>query len=165
MDNKLKAIIFGALVMTTISFVPLVNLICCMGILLGGYAAVSSYGKKQTDPDYRIKNKDGILLGLFSGLLAAVIVTGINLLLSLLSKENPFTDMMPQIEKYINTIPPELKNQFQKLTDEFDKFGFSPTLTIITLISNLIIYPLFGAIGGLFGVILNKKNKNKKITL
>jgi hypothetical protein len=60
-------------------------------------------------------------------------------------------------------MPPEVNKQLDNLAHEFDKYGYSPTLAVFTFISNMLIYPLFGAIGALLAatIINNKKKLNQ----
>ena len=52
----------------------------------------------------------------------------------------------------------------EKFSNEFSEMGFSPTITIFTFISNLILYPLFGSARSSFGSsVLNKRQNNPQI--
>ena len=160
--NRLMPVIFGALVMTLISTFPLINLInvlCCAGIMLGGFAGVFFYNKQIRDTSIELTTKDGGIIGLLSGIISAILVSGINLLMVLFSDVNPITEAYALLEKFGQQLPQEVNETMDKFSDEFNKYGFSPTLSILSLIINLVIYPLFGAIGAMIGVSIIKKRQ------
>ena len=129
--------------------------------MLGGVAGVLSLKKQFQHPDSVIVYKDAVLIGVFSGVMSAVFVSGFNIVTMMYSDVNPITESLKLFGDFVKDLPPEANNQISILADEFNKYGYSPTLTIFTFISNLIIYPLFGAIGALItATIVNNKNKN-----
>lgn len=160
--NRLMPVIFGALVMTLISTFPLLNLInvlCCAGIMLGGFAGVFFYNKQIRDTSIELTTKDGGIIGLLCGIISAVLVSGINLLMVLFSDVNPITEAYALLEKFGQQLPQEVNETMDKFSDEFNKYGFSPTLSVLSLIINLVIYPLFGAVGAMIGVSILKKRQ------
>ena len=160
--NRLMPVLFGALVMTLISTFPVLNLInvlCCAGIMLGGFAGVFFYNKQIRDTSIELTTKDGGIIGLLCGIISAVLVSGINLLMVLFSDVNPITEAYALLEKFGQQLPQEVNETMDKFSDEFNKFGFSPTLSVISLIINLVIYPLFGAVGAMIGVSILKKRQ------
>lgn len=162
--NRLKPVLISFLVMSLLSIAPLlnfINLLFCAGIMLGGVAGVLSLKKQFQHPDSVILYKDAVLIGVFSGVMSAVFVSGFNIVTMMYSDVNPITESLKLFGDLVKDLPPEANNQISILADEFNKYGYSPTLTIFTFISNLIIYPLFGAIGALItATIVNNKNKN-----
>ena len=162
--NKIKPVITGTLIMTAIAVLPVLNLInvfCCAGIMAGGFAGVYSY-KKQLEPSGQFPEiKDAGMIGILSGILAAVFVTGFGLLISLFSDVNPMLDIMNSLDGMGFDMPPEMLSYIEKFSQEFNEHGFSPTITIISFVSNIILYPLFGSIGALIGVSVLNKNKTK----
>ncbi len=160
--NRLFPIIFGTLTMTFISVFPLlnfINLLCCAGIMLGGFAGVFYYNKQIQNTQIELTTKDGGIIGLLCGIVSAVLVSGINLLLTLFSDVNPITEAFAFLDKFGQEVPPEVTETMDKFSDEFNQYGFSPTLSIFSLVMNLIIYPLFGAIGAIIGVSIIKKRQ------
>ena len=160
--NRLVPVIFGALVMTLISTFPLINLInvlCCSGIMLGGFAGVFFYYIQIRNTSIELTTKDGGIIGLLCGIISAVLVSGINLLMVLFSDVNPITEAYALLEKFGQQLPPEVNETMDKFSDEFNKYGFSPTLSVLSLIINLVIYPLFGAVGAMIGVSILKKRQ------
>lgn len=162
--NRLKPVLISFLVMSLISIAPLlnfINLLFCAGIMLGGVAGVLSFKKQFKQPGSAIVYKDAVLIGVFSGIMSAVFVSGFNIITMMYSDVNPITESLKMFGDFVKDLPPEANNQINNLANEFNKYGYSPTLAIFTFISNLIIYPLFGSIGALISAtVLNNKNKN-----
>lgn len=160
--NKITPILFGSAVMTLIAVLPvlnLLNLICCAGIVAGGFVGVYTYWKQLQNTGTLLTTKDGGMIGILCGILSSVFVTGFGLLISLFSDSNPMLDVMKSIDDMGFQMPPEMNQYMEKFSKEFSEYGFSPTITIFSFICNLILYPLFGSIGAILGVsILNKKS-------
>lgn len=160
--NRITPIIYGTAVMTLIAVFPVLNLInvfCCAGIILGGYAGVYTYWKQLQNTGQALTTKDGGMIGILCGILSAVFVTGFGLLLSLFSETNPMLEIMKTFDDIGFQMPPEMSQYLDKFSNEYNEHGFSPTITLFSFISNIILYPLFGSIGAILGVsYLNKKN-------
>jgi hypothetical protein len=100
------------------------------------------------------------MIGLLCGILSSILVTGINTLMLAMSKENPMIEFSKIFSDLNLQLPAEVETQFNKFTDEFSKYGFSPTIALFSLIMNIIIYPLFGSIGAIISVAILKKRRN-----
>lgn len=158
--NKLTPVIISAVIMVALSTVPVLNLVnslCCMGIMLGGFIGVTYYSKQLIANNLLLTQKDSILIGLLSGIITAVINTGATLLISMFSKENPMGAMMDVMSQMGREVPPQAIEIMDKLSQEYTKFGFSPTLTIVTFIMNIILFPLFGMLGSFIAYQIYKK--------
>jgi len=161
--SKLTPIIIGTAVMTFISVFPLLNIInlaCCAGIIIGGFAGSAFYAKQLAKTGGIIQFKDGAAIGLLSGLMTAILVAIFNVILTMLTSENPIPVLYRIIDEMRLTIPPEVESFLRKISDEYSKSGFSITLTVINLISNLILYPLFGFVGGIIGASVFGRKRN-----
>jgi hypothetical protein len=161
--NRLLPVMWSVVIIVIISVIPLINVInlfCCAGIIMGGFAGSSVYARQLRNNNSNIEMKDGIIIGVLSGILSAVIVTGINLLIVLYSKENPVNEVILMLQSIGKDLPQEVYNQLNSFSAEFEKYGFSPTLSIFSLFMNLIIYPVFASLGGIFVALINKKKKN-----
>ena len=163
--NKITPIIAGTAVMTLTGIIPIiniVNLLCCAGIIAGGYAGVYTYWKQMSNAGLVITSKDGGMIGILCGILSAIFVTGFGLLISLFSEVNPMEEVLKSFDELGFALPPEMSQYTEKFSNEFSEYGFSPTITLVTFITNMIIYPLFGSIGAIIGVtVLNKKTTPK----
>lgn len=163
--NRLRPVIIGFIVMTLISITPIVNFInlfFCAGIILGGVAGVSAFHKQLKQINMHLLYKDAVFIGLLSGILSAIAVSGFNIISIMYSNLNPINESLKMLGDFAKNIPPEADTQIRILSDEFNKYGFSPTLAVFTFLSNLIIYPLFGIIGSLITAsIYNSRNKER----
>jgi len=159
--NRIIPIIYGTFVMTSISILPyinFINLFFCSGIILGGLAGVLIYNKQLAGSQSKLTSKDGVMIGILCGILSGILVSSFNFIFMLLSKHNPIDETLSLLKDF--SLPQEVMVQMNKFSDEFNRFGFSPTISIVSLFSNLIIYPLFGMLGAVLGVtIINKKNE------
>jgi hypothetical protein len=159
--NRMIPILYGTFVMTTISILPFINFInlfFCSGIMLGGLVGVFVYNRQLTGTELKLTSKDGVMIGILCGILSGILVATFNFIFMLMAKHNPIDETMTLMDKF--SLPPEVVEQMNKFSNEFNNYGFSPTISIVSLISNLIIYPLFGMIGAVIGVtIINRKNK------
>ncbi|MEO8210870.1 MAG: hypothetical protein ABI840_09920 [bacterium] len=162
--NKILPIIYGTTVMTLISIMPVLNLLnvlCCAGIIGGGFIGVYTYWKQLQSSGSTLTTKDGGMIGILCGILSAVFVTGFGLLLSLFSDTNPMLEIMKTFDNMGFELPQEMTQYVEKFSNEFNEYGFSPSITIFSFISNLILYPIFGSLGAILGVsFLNKKSKD-----
>ncbi|MBK8550040.1 MAG: hypothetical protein IPL53_02860 [Ignavibacteria bacterium] len=163
--NRIIPIIYGTSIMTLIAVFPLLNFInvfCCAGIMAGGFAGVYTYWKQLQNTGLALTTKDGGMIGILCGILSAIFVTGFGLILSLFSETNPMLDIMKTFDEIGIQTPPEMSEYMDKFSNEYNEHGFSPTITIISFVSNIILYPLFGSVGAILGVTyLNKKNPPK----
>lgn len=160
--NKLKPVFISALIMTLLSVTPivsLINLFCCAGVIIGGFVGAYVYNNDLRKSNGLIQYKDGVMIGILSGIITAIIYTGVLLLYQLYSDTNMFIEMSTELEKLGIQLSPEFYNGIDYFNDEVNQFGFSPTLTIVSLVIYIIIYPLFGAIGGLLAVSIFKKRQ------
>jgi hypothetical protein len=150
--SKFTPVIISTAIMTFISALPglnLVNLLCCGGIIIGAFAGTAFYAKKLKAIGSAVQFKDGAAIGVFSGILTALLVTIFNTLFTMLSSQNPVPEVYKIIDQFGYTLPPEAEKLLKQVSDEYNKHGFSITITIINLVADLIFFPLFGFLGGI----------------
>jgi hypothetical protein len=160
--SKFTPIIISASIIIVISLIPilnLINLLCCGGVLIGVFAGTAYYNSKLKQAGQLIQYKDGAAIGLLSGVVSALFIVAGTTLMNMISNQNPMPELFKLIDSNGLKLPPEAERFLQKISDEYSKNGFSITLTLITLISDILIYPMFGLLGGLLSVsILSKRN-------
>lgn len=160
---KLNSILIGSLCITLFVLTPIINLInlfCFAGVILGGLFGAIYYCSKAKQNQTQVFFKDGIIIGVLSGLLSAVIVVLISLLTTLLSKENPINEITEMLKSLFNPIPNEMSEVIQHLSNEYETLGYSPTLMVTMLVMNMIMYPIFGMIGGILGIAIKRRGVN-----
>jgi len=160
--SKFSPVLFASVIMCIISVVPFlnfINLACCAGIMLGGASGAIYYNTQLKHTGQKITMKDGVSIGILSGLLSAIIVVIFTTLLSMFVNQNPIPEIYKIFEQYGWNIQPDAERFLQKISDEYNHTGFSLTITLITLVIDLISYPLFGALGGMLTVTILGKMK------
>lgn len=162
--NRLAPVIYGTITITLLAIVPFISLIqfvCCANAILGGVIAVNVYNKELTNLGMGLQYKDGVIMSVLSGILSSILVTGINIIIMLLSSENPITQMSVMLEQMNQPVTPQINDILQHFSNEFAKYGFSPTISIIMLISTMILYSGFASLGAVLTIsIINKKKNN-----
>ncbi len=161
--SKFAPVLLGSVIMTIFAIVPLlnfINLACCAGIMLGGAAGAIYYNNQLKKSGEYISFKDGAAIGVLSGFISAIIIVVFTTLLSMIMKENPIPEVYKMFDQQGFNIPPQAEQFLRKISDEYSKNGFSLTLTLMSLVIDIIMYPLFGAIGAMLTVAIVGKKKN-----
>ncbi len=158
--SKFTPVIISSVVIIVISLFPFlnfVNLLCCAGVIFGGTAGTAYYNNRLKKVGGQIQYKDGVAIGILSGIISALIVVIGTTLMTILVSQNPIPEVYKMLDMQGITIPPEIDKYLQKISDEYSKQGFSITLTLVTLIVDIITYPVFSAVGGMLAVAIKRK--------
>jgi hypothetical protein len=161
--SKFTPVIISSVVIIVISLFPIlniVNLLCCAGVILGGAAGTAYYHNQLSKTGGIIQYKDGVAIGVLSGIISALIVVIGTTLMTMIVRQNPITEIFNIIDSQGLHIPPDADRFLQQISSEYDKNGFSITLTLISLVADLISYPIFSAIGGMLTVAIYSKKRN-----
>jgi hypothetical protein len=163
--GKIKPALYGGVIMAVISAIPFLNVVncfCCAGILFGGFMAVFFYQKDRTQDQPPLTNGDALQLGVLAGVFGAVI--GIVMAVAMFyTIGNPSARAIGDLVMGLydrfgltDKIPPE---QLQEMQNQFDH----PTLSPLSLLSGVIIDPLFGLLGGLIGYNIYKNKQTPAV--
>ncbi len=161
--SKFTPVIISSTIIIIISLFPFlnfINLLCCAGVIIGGAAGTAYYNNQLKKTGGQIQYKDGVAIGVLSGIISALIVVIGTTIMTMLVKENPIPEVYRMIDVQGLNIPPEIDKFLQQISDEYSKRGFSITLTLVTLVVDLISFPIFSAIGGMLAVQIFGKKKN-----
>jgi hypothetical protein len=161
--SKFTPVIISSVVIIVISLFPFlnfINLLCCAGVILGGAAGTAYYHNQLSKTGGIIQYKDGVAIGVLSGIISALIVVIGTTLMTMIVRQNPITEIFNIIDSQGLHIPPDADRFLQQISSEYDKNGFSITLTLISLVADLISYPIFSAIGGMLTVAIYSKKRN-----
>lgn len=150
-DILKASLIAGAIagVLSGLPLIGMVNLCFCLWIILGGI--LSSYILTSGFPQ-PVKSGDNAISGLLAGIFAAIISFFISIPFMAVSSKLMGRIFDSLFKAYGEGVPPALEEALSK--------GFSVTLIpfyVAGLILNMVIYGLFGLIGGLIGGALFKK--------
>ena len=153
---------FGAAVLTTIPGFK--NIGCCLVVPVASFVAIVLY-KKTNRLDEKIAVSKAIILGLVTGIIAALFSTFFDLLITYITHTNEFIAGLPQTELIMNDlnmgpIMDESLKLIKQMAKDIEATGFSALYTIMIFISNILTYTIFGILGGAIGVvILNRRNR------
>ena len=154
---------FGAAVLTTIPGFK--NIGCCLVVPVASFVAIVLY-KKTNQLDEKIAVSKAIILGLVTGIVAALFSTFFDLLITYITHTNEFIAGLPQTELIMNDlnmgpIMDESLKLIKQMAKDIEANGFSVLYTIMIFISNILTFTIFGILGGAIGVaILNRRNRN-----
>lgn len=150
---KLQPALLAGVAIGVLSSLPIVNIanLCCCGwVLFGG--ALASYLMQQNHPA-PIKAGDGAIVGLFAGVIGAVIFCLITVALTIaLGPVEP--QLLDELLRGVPNMPPEALAALRSL-----QTGPMLGVTLVLfLLAWLFAGTFFGMIGGLIGAVLFRKN-------
>jgi hypothetical protein len=146
---KLQPALLGGLFIGVMSALPVVsagNCCCCLWVLAGGALAVYL---SQQNQGHALTSGEGALLGLMAGVIGGIVGGVLSLIVSMA--------FGPIMQEWINRAMEANQDMPPELRDAFSKFGMGGFALIGALI-NLVVYSVFGLLGGLIGVAIFKKN-------
>ena len=166
--QKQHAIIIGSAVIAGISALPgisMINCCCCAGILFGGALAVFFY-QKDFRPDMPpMETSDALMVGLLSGIFGAIGATVLSalILLAVGPVEAEFVmDIWKRVIENLadnGTIPYDVADQLLDQMEDAMSQSMSIGTIMVGFFLNIIIFPIFGMLGGLIGYgIFRKKD-------
>jgi hypothetical protein len=160
--TKFLASLYGGIVIATISSVPglnLLNCLCCAGVMLGGLVAVFVYSRELTPETPPLSAGDGVQLGALSGVMAAFLSLILHLVVYALFgniAERIIYELVHSILDATN-VPPETIQMFEEIFHQALERGLTPLVVFFSLVQDLILFALFGLLGGLIGYAIFKK--------
>ena len=149
--SKLQPTLLAGLFIGVLSALPVIsvgNCLCCLWVVAGGVLASYLLQQNQQVP---IDAGDGAIVGLMAGLAGAVIATLLYIPIQMVM--GPLTaDMFKRIAASARDMPPELRG----LIEQMAAGEFSVIATLVSLVFNMIVFSVFGLLGGLLGQALFK---------
>jgi ABC-type antimicrobial peptide transport system permease subunit len=147
MGSRLQPAVIGGLfigVLSTLPFVNIVNICCCLWVVLGGALAAYLLQQDSTEP---ITGADGALIGLMAGGIGALVGTVLSIPIDMYF--GPI--MRDWVLRYAEgqELPPEF---LEMLNQQMTAAGI-----VLKLIWNLFAYVVFGMLGGVLGVALFRR--------
>jgi hypothetical protein len=152
----LQPALIGGLVMGVLSALPLIsvgNACCCLWVISGGVVAAYLFQQNTSTP---ITPSDGALVGLFAGLVGALVQVVINIPIHFIA--GPMEQAILQRVLDMGTLPPEARD----VVERFSRGGaMGGAFFVISQIVGLMFWAFIGAIfstlGGLLGAAIFKK--------
>ena len=150
MPSKLQPAFWGGLfigVLSALPFVSALNACCCLWVIAGGVLTAYLLQDRSALP---ITAGDGAVAGLVAGAIGAVLASVLGIILSvMLGQSGPQSlDQIPH-----GDLPPEIGRIFDQLRE------LPPAVWhLAPLLIFIVVFPIFGMLGGLLGVAIFKKN-------
>lgn len=140
-----------------LSVVPIAkSFTCCLIVPLAAYFAIILDIRANSHVGvYELKR--GAILGLMTGLFAAMFGSCFDILITFITKNNDIITAFNEMTNMIDSIPitEEIKKEvlalIQSVADSIRQNGFSPLYAMSIIFNNLIVDSIFGLIGGLVG--------------
>lgn len=147
MTTRQRAILTGGVVtgLLSTSYLSFVNAVCCLGVIVGGVVTVQQYTSRSGTA---LESGDGAMMGALSGVLGAVIGGVLDRLLRPvgLDSNTISRQLMKQMGEGMEGaqgMPPEMMQSMDG--------GGSFLFFAAGLVFLMVIYAIFGAIGGALG--------------
>ena len=150
--SKLMPALYGGIIIAVISELPVLNLInccCCAGIMLGGFLSVMFYTKEGPPGSVLLTSGDSLLLGVLAGVFGAFIGTALNALMLGVFGNVAGEVVRSILDSFGDRIPQEALDEIERALGE--AAIFTPLAILISFVKSIILYPLFGLLGGLIG--------------
>jgi hypothetical protein len=164
--SKLQPAIIGGLllgILSSIPFINLVNLCCCLWVVLGG--AIAARALISRSPVYPVTTGEGATVGAMAGLVGSVITLVIGVPLGLLLGEGIPIALLQWFAGVIND--PNASRQIQQTIEEMQRQAQHQPMAQ-KIMSNLFFWLIgsviqigFATLGGIIGVALFEKRKGQ----
>ena len=137
-------------VLSALPFISAANCCCCLWVIGGGVLAVYL---RQQNSLVAIQPSEGALLGLMAGAIGGVIaaVLGFAFAAVIGPWQNEF---FRRIMEANQDTPPELREAMERMMAG----GALGAMALAGMVFNVVIYSVFGLLGGLLGTVIFKKN-------
>ncbi|WP_251954497.1 hypothetical protein [Salinibacter ruber] len=152
MTPRQQSILVGAVVtgLLSTSYLGLINTICCLGVIVGGIVTTQQYAARSPGAT---ASGDGAVLGASAGAAGAVFSALFDVMLRPLGLDSQAIQQNVQEQLMQNMggqgMSPEMMQQMQG-----DAPGLLSATGIALLLLNVVVFAIFGAIGGALGTTL-----------
>ena len=156
---------FAASVLSTVP--GLKNASCCLIIPLASVFALFLYSKMNNITE-KFRTGEAVYLGFMTGIFGALFTTFFEIVITYVARSNEFIEILPQTEAAMRelNLGPMLDTSLEllrQMAKEIKATGFSAIYSIGMLFSNLLMYSIFGMLGGILGtIILNRRTGNRQ---
>ncbi|MFP4082755.1 MAG: hypothetical protein ACLFVG_08360 [Candidatus Aminicenantes bacterium] len=136
-----------------LSGIPVLNCLCCLWII--GGAMLSAYLLVKDSP-VALSAGDGAIVGIFSGIVAAVVDAFISIPFHALNAAF-FQRIMESIAEYAQEMPSGWENWLERGAPQA-----SGSMFMLGLLISVVVFSILGALGGIMGISLFGKKKIQK---
>jgi hypothetical protein len=137
-------------VLSALPFISAANCCCCLWVVAGGVLSV--YLRQQNSP-VAIQPSEGALMGLIAGAIGGIIAAVLGYAVALMM--GPWqNDFMQRILEANQDTPPEVRQMMERMMSG----GAMGAVAVMGMLVNVVVYSVFGLLGGLLGTVIFKKN-------
>lgn len=163
--SKVRSVALAGTAMGVVSALPglsLINCCCCAGIIGGGIFAVYLYKQEFREGMPPLESSDGLVLGVLAGLVGAFAATVISVMMLLVFGAwetellRGFVEKILEAMEESGSLPAGAADDVREMMEQAMAESTTVVGMLSGLIMNLIIYPIFGMLGGLLGYTLFK---------
>jgi hypothetical protein len=152
-SGRLQPALLGGVfigVLSALPFISAANCCCCLWVVAGGVLSV--YLRQQNSP-VAIQPSEGALMGLIAGAIGGIIagVLGYAFALMMGPWQNEF---MRRIMEANQDTPPEVREMMERMMAG----GAMGAFALMDMLINVVMFSVFGLLGGLLGTVIFKKN-------
>lgn len=153
---------FGAAVLSSVPEIK--SLSCCLIIPAAAYLSLYLY-VRSVEYESPIKLNRALSFGLVTGLVAALFTTLFDLLITYITHTNDLVTGLQYSKEFMEQFNPGpvMKTSFElmdNMVKEIQQNGFSALYSVLISITNVIIFSIFGMLGGLLAMaIYNKRHR------
>lgn len=145
--SKLQPALLGGLVIGVLSALPVIsmgNCLCCLWVILGGLVATYMLQQGQSTA---VDLADGALVGVFAGLIGAVVGTALSIPIQWVMGSMGSDTLQRVLDQGGGDMPPEARAVLEQL----GRTGVGGALMFAGFLLSLVINAIFGALGGMLG--------------
>lgn len=152
MSPKGQSILLGAGVVAVLStsYLGFVNCLCCAGVIAGAMVAVWHY---TTNNNLTIPAGEGAVIGLLAAVAGGLIALVLNLILTGIGLGADEAIREFALEYLRDAVPPD---QLDDIEEQMEA-GQTAGAIVINGLCSVVIYAIFGALGGVIGASVFKK--------
>lgn len=149
-QGMVQPALIGGIAAGVMTALPFVNCFCCLWIIGGAVLAAYLYNRRSS---VSLKPGDGAVLGILTGIAAAVTDALVSLPFESLNQE--FVQrFMNQFSQFVEEMPAGWERWLEQRAGPM-----SPAWFLLGLLSSAVIYAAFGALGGLIGASIVDRKK------
>ena len=151
MPSKQQSIILGGVVvgLLSTSYLGMINLLCCAGVLAGSLIAVWHY---TTNNELTLRSGQGVSLGVMAALLGWAIAFVVNFALIKAGVRSDLAISQFILDRFGDSMPPESVDQMIDQMEQPITLGMYAINSLLGVVFSVI----FGAIGGAIGAAVFK---------
>jgi hypothetical protein len=138
----------GGLAAGVLTSVPLLDCFCCLWIIGGAILAAHLWAKKSPTS---LTSGDGTIVGIFTGIVAAVVMSVLSLPLQGMKREAA-RRFVEQFSTWFQNVPPKWRATFERTAGNTTLAMF-----LLSLLVWVVVFAVFGALGGIIGASLMRK--------